>query len=63
MCLILTISDCCGEYSSYWVDKPLEFYHTLKHTVWLNIIEIEISILRSERLDCGINDKQIQIDA
>ncbi len=37
--------------------KRLQFHHTPKHASWLNMVEIEISVLRSQCLDRRINDK------
>ena len=34
-----------------------EFHHTPKHASWLNMVEIEIGVLRSQCLDRGIDDK------
>jgi DDE superfamily endonuclease len=38
--------------------KRLEFHHTPKHASWLNMVEIEIGVLRCQCLDRRINDKQ-----
>ena len=38
--------------------KRLEFHHTPKHASWLNMVEIEIGVLRSQCLDRRIDDKQ-----
>lgn len=35
----------------------LEFHHTPKHASWLNMVEIEIGVLRSQCLDRRIDDK------
>jgi transposase len=46
--------------------KRLEFHHTPKHASWLNMVEIEIGVLRSQCLDRRIDDKQrliAEIDA
>lgn len=37
--------------------KRLEFHHTPKHASWLNMVEIEIGVLRSQCLDRRIADK------
>jgi transposase len=37
--------------------KRLEFHHTPKHASWLNMVEIEIGVLRSQCLDRRIHDK------
>jgi transposase len=37
--------------------KRLEFHHTPKHASWLNMVEIEIGVLRSQCLDRRIEDK------
>jgi DDE superfamily endonuclease len=34
-----------------WVLRRLEFHHVPKHASWLNMVEIEIGVLRSQRLD------------
>jgi hypothetical protein len=41
--------------------KRLEFHHTPKHASWLNMVEIEIGVLRSQRLDRRIDDKALLI--
>jgi transposase len=41
--------------------KRLEFHHTPKHASWLNMVEIEIGVLRSQCLDRRIDDKQTLI--
>ena len=38
--------------------KRLEFHHTPKHASWLNMVEIEIGVLRSQCLDRRIDDKE-----
>src|SRR5712675_1526184 len=38
--------------------KRLQFHHTPKHASWLNMVEIEIGVLRSQCLDRRIDDKQ-----
>jgi len=35
-----------------------QFHHTLKHASWLNMVEIEIGVLRSQCLDRRIDDKK-----
>lgn len=37
--------------------KRLEFHHTPKHASWLNMVEIEIGVLRSQCLDRRIDNK------
>jgi transposase len=37
--------------------KRLAFHHTPKHASWLNMVEIEIGVLRSQCLDRRIDDK------
>ena len=37
--------------------KRLEFHHTPKHASWLNMVEIEIGVLRSQCLGRRIDDK------
>ena len=37
--------------------KRLEFHHTPKHASWLNMVEIEIGVLRSQCLVRRIDDK------
>ena len=37
--------------------KRLDFHHTPKHASWLNMVEIEIGVLRSQCLDRRIDDK------
>jgi transposase len=41
--------------------KRLEFHHTPKHASWLNMVEIEIGVLRSQCLERRISDKNIII--
>jgi DDE superfamily endonuclease len=36
----------------------LEFHYVAKHAVWLNIVEIEIGVLRSQCLDRRIDSKE-----
>src|SRR5712672_2927461 len=38
--------------------KRLQFHHTPKHASWLNMVEIEIGVLRGQCLDRRIDDKQ-----
>jgi hypothetical protein len=38
--------------------RRLEFHYTPKHASWLNMVEIEIGVLRSQCLDRRINTKQ-----
>jgi transposase len=37
--------------------KRLDFHHTPKHASWLNMVEIEIGVLRSQCLDRRIHDE------
>jgi len=39
--------------------KKLEFHHTPKHASWLNMVEIEIGILRRKCLDRRIDNKDL----
>jgi len=39
--------------------RRLEFHHTPKHASWLNMVEIEIGVLRSQCLDRRIPDPQM----
>jgi transposase len=41
--------------------KRLEFHHTPKHASWLNMVEIEIGVLRGQCLDRRIDDKDLLI--
>jgi hypothetical protein len=41
--------------------KRLEFHHTPKHASWLNMVEIEIGVLRGQCLDRRIDDKDVLI--
>jgi DDE superfamily endonuclease len=41
--------------------KRLEFHHTPKHASWLNMVEIEIGVLKSQCLDRRIDDKNRMI--
>src|SRR6202049_1456548 len=41
--------------------KRLQFHHTPKHASWLNMVEIEIGVLRSQCLDRRIDDKEEMI--
>jgi hypothetical protein len=36
--------------------RRLEFHYTLKHASWLNMVEIEIGVLRGQCLDRTIDD-------
>ena len=38
--------------------RRLEFHYTPKHASWLNMVEIEIGVLRSQCLDRRIEDRQ-----
>jgi hypothetical protein len=37
---------------------PLEFHYVPKHASWLNMVEIEIGVLRSQCLDRRIDSKE-----
>ena len=37
--------------------RRLEFHYTPKHASWLNMVEIEISVLASQCLDCRMPDR------
>jgi len=39
--------------------RRLEFHYTPKHASWLNMVEIEIGVLRSQCLDRRIDNRQI----
>jgi hypothetical protein len=39
--------------------RRLEFHFTLKHASWLNMVEIEIGVLRSQCLDRRIDNRQL----
>ena len=39
--------------------RRLEFHHTPRHASWLNMVEIEIGVLRSQCLDRRIDSRQI----
>lgn len=41
-----------------WVLRRLEFHHVPKHASWLNMVEIEIGVLCSQRLDRRIAVKR-----
>jgi hypothetical protein len=41
--------------------KRLEFHNTPKHASWLNMVEIEIGVLRSQCLDRRIDDKAVLV--
>jgi phage protein D len=41
--------------------KRLEFHYTPKHASWLNMVEIEIGVLKSQCLDRRIDDKDTMI--
>ena len=38
--------------------RRLEFHYTPKHASWLNMVEIEIGVLRSQCLDRRIDDRK-----
>ncbi len=38
--------------------RRLEFHYTPKHASWLNMVEIEIGVLRAQCLDRRIGDRQ-----
>jgi transposase len=39
--------------------RRLEFHHTPRHASWLNMVEIEIGVLRSQCLDRRIDDREL----
>jgi DDE superfamily endonuclease len=41
--------------------RRLEFHHTTKHASWLNLVEIEIGVLRGQCLDRRIGEREILI--
>lgn len=41
--------------------KRLEFHHTPKHASWLNMVEIEIGVLRGQCLDRRISDHELLV--
>jgi len=41
--------------------KRLEFHHTPKHASWLNMVEIEIGVLRGQCLDRRIGDRALLV--
>ena len=41
-----------------WVFQRLEFHYTPKHASWLNMVEIEIGVMRSQCLDRRIGDRE-----
>ena len=41
--------------------RRLEFHHTPKHASWLNMVEIEIGVLRTQCLDRRIDSRQILV--
>jgi transposase len=41
--------------------QRLEFHHTPKHASWLNMVEIEIGVLRSQCLDRRIPDRDLLV--
>jgi transposase len=41
--------------------KRLEFHYTPKHASWLNMVEIEIGVLRGQCLDRRIDDKAVLV--
>jgi transposase len=46
--------------------QRLEFHYTPKHASWLNMVEIEIGVLRGQCLDCRIGEREVlvsEIDA
>ena len=43
--------------------RRLEFHYTPRHASWLNMVEIEIGVLRSQCLDRRIDNKdQLELD-
>ena len=45
-------------HEAHRVLQRLEFHYTPKHASWLNMVEIEIGVLRSQCLDRRIDDKE-----
>ena len=41
--------------------RRLEFHHTPKHASWLNMVAIEIGVLRTQCLDRRIDSRQILV--
>jgi hypothetical protein len=41
--------------------RRLEFHHTPKHASWLNMVEIEIGVLRSQRLNRRIDSQDLLV--
>jgi transposase len=41
--------------------RRLEFHHTPKHASWLNMVEIEIGVLRGQCLDRRIGDRELLV--
>ena len=41
--------------------RRLEFHYTPKHASWLNMVEIEIGVLRSQCLDRRIDSRQMLV--
>jgi len=41
--------------------RRIEFHHTPKHASWLNMVEIEIGVLRSQCLDRRIDSRQMLV--
>ncbi len=45
-------------HEAHRVLQRLEFHHTPKHASWLNMVEIEIGVLRGQCLDRRIGERQ-----
>jgi hypothetical protein len=43
--------------------QRLEFHYTPKHASWLNMVKIEIGVLRGQRLDRHIGEREVLIAA
>ena len=41
--------------------RRLEFHYTPKHASWLNMVEIEIGVLRAQCLDRRIEDQDLLV--
>lgn len=41
--------------------RRLEFHYTRKHASWLNMVEIEIGVLRTQCLDRRIGDRALLV--
>ena len=50
--------DVLGQRTAAKLLRRVEFHYTPKHASWLNMVEIEIGVLRSQCLDRRIDDKE-----